>query len=163
MLLQWSNKICFPPPSAPCQPTNFTAHVDCGTNKGNFSWTEESGAGSYTVEVAGEHGHEASCSSNDTSCSVKLHCGRSYSATLVASTESCHSSKHADIHFDSGKIWGQTAHTHLTQAKGHTKHLCMKKPKYLTHLKKNDSNKIKQVQYNLRRSPKVNKNMMVHL
>ncbi|XP_044075214.1 uncharacterized protein LOC122886733 [Siniperca chuatsi] len=87
--------------TAPCQPTNLTAHVDCGTNKGNFSWAESSGAGFYTVEVTGEHGHVASCSSNDTSCAVKLHCGQSYSATLVASTESCNSSKHADIHFDS--------------------------------------------------------------
>ncbi|KAM3604918.1 uncharacterized protein V6R79_017981 [Siganus canaliculatus] len=87
--------------TAPCQPTNFTAHVDCGTNRGNFSWIETSGAGFYTVEVKGDHGHVASCSTNDTSCSVKLHCGWPYSATLVASTESCNSSKHADIHFDS--------------------------------------------------------------
>ncbi|XP_067460816.1 mucin-4-like [Thunnus thynnus] len=87
--------------TAPCQPTNFTARMDCGTNKGNFSWAESSGADFYTVEVTGEHGHVASCSSNDTSCAVKLHCGRSYSATLVASTESCNSTKHTDIQFDS--------------------------------------------------------------
>nr|XP_019957336.1 PREDICTED: fibronectin-like [Paralichthys olivaceus] len=87
--------------TAPCQPTNFSARVDCGTNNGNFSWVESIGAGFYTVEVTGEHGHVASCSSNDTSCAVKLHCGRSYSATLVASTESCNSTKHADIHFES--------------------------------------------------------------
>ncbi|KAM7379234.1 hypothetical protein PAMP_004799 [Pampus punctatissimus] len=87
--------------TAPCQPTDFTARVDCGTNKGNFSWAESSGAGSYTVEVTGKHGHVTSCSSNDTSCTVKLHCGRSYSATLMASSESCNSTKHADIQFDS--------------------------------------------------------------
>ncbi|CAJ1072098.1 unnamed protein product%2C partial [Xyrichtys novacula] len=87
--------------TAPCQPTNFSARVDCGTNKGNFSWVETAGAGFYTVEVTGAHGHVASCSSNDTSCAVKLHCGRSYSASLVASTESCNSTKHADIHFES--------------------------------------------------------------
>ncbi|XP_026005797.1 fibronectin type III domain-containing protein 7-like [Astatotilapia calliptera] len=89
--------------TAPCQPTNLTVQVDCGTNNGNFSWDESSSAGFYTVQVTGEHGHVASCSSNDTSCAVKLHCGRSYSATLVASTESCNSSKHTDISFDSGK------------------------------------------------------------
>ncbi|KAM9719839.1 uncharacterized protein fndc7rs1 [Menidia menidia] len=87
--------------TAPCPPTNLTAHVDCGTNNGNFSWAESSRAGFYTVEVTGEHGHVASCSSNDTSCAVKLHCGRSYSATLVASTDSCNSSRHTDIVFDS--------------------------------------------------------------
>ncbi|KAK5888908.1 hypothetical protein CesoFtcFv8_014958 [Champsocephalus esox] len=87
--------------TAPCQPTNLTAHVDCGTNRGNFSWSESSGAAFYTVEVAGEHGHVTSCSSNDTSCAVRLHCGREYTATLVASTNSCNSSKHADITFES--------------------------------------------------------------
>ncbi|KAK5919428.1 hypothetical protein CgunFtcFv8_023324 [Champsocephalus gunnari] len=87
--------------TAPCQPTNLTAHVDCGTNRGNFSWSESSGAAFYTVEVAGEHGHVTFCSSNDTSCAVRLHCGREYTATLVASTNSCNSSKHADITFES--------------------------------------------------------------
>ncbi|XP_019712180.1 receptor-type tyrosine-protein phosphatase beta-like [Hippocampus comes] len=87
--------------TAPCQPTNFTAHVDCGLNKGNFSWAESNGAAFYTVEVTGEHGHVASCASNDTSCAVRLHCGRPYSASLVASTESCNSTEHADIYFDS--------------------------------------------------------------
>ncbi|XP_074544742.1 uncharacterized protein LOC141804293 [Halichoeres trimaculatus] len=95
----------FSPPinisTAPCQPTNFSAHVDCGTNRGNFSWVEMAEAGFYTVEVKGQHGHVASCSTNDTSCSIKLHCGRSYSASLVASTESCNSTKHANIHFES--------------------------------------------------------------
>ncbi|XP_030016445.1 uncharacterized protein LOC115437357 [Sphaeramia orbicularis] len=87
--------------TAPCQPTNFNVRVNCGANNGNFSWNESSGATFYTVEVTGEHGHVASCSSNDTSCVVKLRCGRSYSASLVASTESCNSTKHADIHFES--------------------------------------------------------------
>ncbi|XP_049603206.1 pneumococcal serine-rich repeat protein [Syngnathus scovelli] len=87
--------------TAPCQPTNFTAHVDCGMNKGNFSWAESNGADFYTVEVIGDHGHVASCASNDTSCAVTLHCGRTYSASLVASTESCNSTEHADIYFDS--------------------------------------------------------------
>lgn len=96
-----------PRPSAPCQPSNFTARMDCRTNGANFSWAETRGASFYTVEVTGEHGHVASCSSNATSCFVRLNCGRSYSASLVASTESCNSSKHADVLFDSGKIWLQ--------------------------------------------------------
>ncbi|XP_023191873.1 uncharacterized protein LOC111608990 [Xiphophorus maculatus] len=87
--------------TAPCQPANLTVRVDCGTNNGNFSWAESSGASFYIVEITGEDGRMASCSSNDTSCAVKLDCGRSYSATLVASTESCNSTKHPDIYFDS--------------------------------------------------------------
>lgn len=92
----------FPRPSAPCPPTGFSAHVDCGTNRGNFSWEGGAGADRYTVEVTGEHGHVASCSTADTSCAVTLHCGRVYVASLVASSGSCNSSKHADIRFDSG-------------------------------------------------------------
>ncbi|XP_054602382.2 serine-rich adhesin for platelets [Nothobranchius furzeri] len=87
--------------TGPCQPTNFTALVDCGTNNGNFSWSNSSGAGFYTVQAVGDDGHIAYCSSDGNSCAVKLHCGRSYSATLVASTDSCNSTKHTDIYFKS--------------------------------------------------------------
>ncbi|XP_017277744.1 serine-rich adhesin for platelets-like [Kryptolebias marmoratus] len=87
--------------TAPCLPTNLTVQVDCGTNNGNFSWTNSSGAGFYTVQATGQDGHVASCSSSDTSCAVKLHCGLAYSATLVASTESCNSTKHTNIYFNS--------------------------------------------------------------
>lgn len=91
------------PASVPCQPTNFSARVDCGTNMAKFSWAVDARAELYVVEVTGAHGHIASCSSNDTLCAVKLHCGRSYSATLVASTANCNSSGHANINFDSGE------------------------------------------------------------
>ncbi|XP_036072425.1 uncharacterized protein LOC112147737 [Oryzias melastigma] len=95
----------FSPPinisTVPCQPSNLTVQVDCGTNNGNFSWAESSGASVYTVEVKGANGHVTSCSSNTTSCSVKLNCGYSYHATLVASTESCDTSKTTEIFFES--------------------------------------------------------------
>uniref|UniRef100_A0A8C5HBY8 Uncharacterized LOC114458429 n=2 Tax=Gouania willdenowi TaxID=441366 RepID=A0A8C5HBY8_GOUWI len=90
--------------TAPCPPSNFTARMDCGTNNGNFSWVESSeasGEGVYLVEVTGEHGLVTSCSSNHTSCAVKLLCGRSYSASLVTSTPSCNSSAHTSISFTS--------------------------------------------------------------
>ncbi|KAK0153692.1 Fibronectin type III domain-containing protein 7 [Merluccius polli] len=87
--------------TAPCQPTNLTSRVDCGTNMGNFSWSQTHGADFYTVEVNGDDGHVDSCTSNDTSCVVRLHCGRSYSASLVAAARGCNSSEHAAIHFHS--------------------------------------------------------------
>uniref|UniRef100_A0A674DRB0 Uncharacterized LOC115157442 n=1 Tax=Salmo trutta TaxID=8032 RepID=A0A674DRB0_SALTR len=87
--------------TAPCHPTHLAAQVDCGTNRGNISWFESVGASYYIAEVTGGHGHVAYCTSNDTSCVVKLHCGRTYSATLVASTDSCNSTLHATIEFDS--------------------------------------------------------------
>ncbi|KAM6948324.1 uncharacterized protein fndc7rs1 [Aplochiton taeniatus] len=87
--------------TAPCQPTNLVARVDCGTNLGNFSWDGSGGAAFYIVEVMGENGQAASCSSNDTSCAITLLCGSSYSATLVASTGTCNSTTQAYVHFDS--------------------------------------------------------------
>lgn len=53
--------------------------------------------------MTGAENPVVTCSSNDTSCSVKLHCGQKYVAKLVASSESCNSTSHASIHFDSGE------------------------------------------------------------
>nr|XP_019965387.1 PREDICTED: uncharacterized protein LOC109644441 [Paralichthys olivaceus] len=47
---------------------------------------------SYTATVTGTHGHVVSCSSNITTCSVKLDCGHQYSAFVVASSATCNSS-----------------------------------------------------------------------
>uniref|UniRef100_A0A3P9L3F5 Fibronectin type-III domain-containing protein n=1 Tax=Oryzias latipes TaxID=8090 RepID=A0A3P9L3F5_ORYLA len=95
----------FSPPieisTVPCQPSNLTVNVDCGTNNANFSWAESSGASLYTVEVKGANGHTASCSSNTTSCLVKLPCGNTYHATMVASTESCNTNKSTVMFFES--------------------------------------------------------------
>lgn len=97
------DNICFASLAVPCQPVNLRVHVDCGTNNANFTWQETTAAGFYTVEVTGAENQVKTCSSNDTSCSVKLHCGQKYVAKLVASTESCNSTIHAGIHFDSGE------------------------------------------------------------
>ena len=90
-------------PPAPCQPTGLVAHVDCGTNRASLSWAESAGASYYVAEVTGEHGHVASCVSKETSCSVRLHCGRTYNATLVAASGTCNSSLHDTIQFPTGK------------------------------------------------------------
>ncbi|KAK7945711.1 hypothetical protein WMY93_001439 [Mugilogobius chulae] len=87
--------------TAPCEPTSFTAHVDCGSNNGTFSWSEGKGASSHTVQVTGEHGHKASCTSNNMACVIKLDCGRFYSATLLASTDTCNTTKSANRVIDS--------------------------------------------------------------
>ncbi|KAK9519631.1 hypothetical protein VZT92_022346 [Zoarces viviparus] len=88
--------------TAPCPPTNLTARVECGTNLGKLTWAPSIHAISYTATVTGTHGHVVSCSSNTTTtCSVKLDCGRQYSAVVVASSESCNSSTGASVTFDS--------------------------------------------------------------
>lgn len=88
---------------APCPPTNLTVRADCGTNLGTLTWAPSIHAISYTATVTGTHGHVASCSSNTTTCSVKLDCGRQYSAVVIASTATCNSSAGASLTFDSGK------------------------------------------------------------
>lgn len=98
-----SNTQCFlTVPPAPCQPTHLAAQVECGSNQAHLSWQHVGSAMSYTAEVTGEHGHVASCSSSNSSCAVKLHCGRSYSASVVAITDSCNSTQSSLIQFDSG-------------------------------------------------------------
>lgn len=87
---------------APCPPTNLTARADCGTNLGTLNWMPSIHAISYTATLTGTHGHVVSCSSNTTSCSVKLDCGHQYSAVVIASSATCNSSTGASLTFDSG-------------------------------------------------------------
>ncbi|KAM3619311.1 uncharacterized protein V6R79_006036 [Siganus canaliculatus] len=87
--------------TAPCPPTNLTARADCGTNLGTLSWAPSDHAVSYTVTATGSHGHIVSCTSNTTTCSVKLDCGHHYSAVVIASSATCNSSAGASLMFDS--------------------------------------------------------------
>ncbi|KAL7397583.1 hypothetical protein ABVT39_024505 [Epinephelus coioides] len=87
--------------TAPCPPTNLTARADCGTNMGTLTWAPSTYAISYTATVTGTHGHVVSCSSNTTTCSVKLDCGHQYTAVVVASSATCNSSTGASLTFDS--------------------------------------------------------------
>ncbi|CAL8367710.1 unnamed protein product, partial [Boreogadus saida] len=97
--------------TAPCMPANLTARVDCGTSMGNFSWSETHGVDFYTVEVMGDDGHMDSCTSTHTSCVVRLHCGCSYTASLVVSAGGSNSSQHAAINLDSGPCMPQAVVT----------------------------------------------------
>ena len=95
--------------------------MDCGTNRTTLSWAETAGASYYVAEVTGEHGHVTYCVSNETSCLVRLHCGRTYNATLVAASGSCNSSLHDTIQFDSGKAQAiNTLFNELTPSDIHT-------------------------------------------
>ncbi|KAM9761579.1 uncharacterized protein fndc7b [Menidia menidia] len=87
--------------TAPCPPTNLTVKPECGTNLAVLTWAPSAHAVSYTTTLTGTHGHVASCSANTTSCSVKVDCGRQYSAVVVASTATCNSSASAALTFNS--------------------------------------------------------------
>uniref|UniRef100_A0A3B4UUE8 Fibronectin type-III domain-containing protein n=1 Tax=Seriola dumerili TaxID=41447 RepID=A0A3B4UUE8_SERDU len=66
-----------------------------------LSWAPSAHAISYTATVTGTHGHKVSCSSNTTTCSVKLDCGHQYSAVVIASSATCNSSAGATLTFNS--------------------------------------------------------------
>ncbi|XP_071200535.1 mucin-3B [Salvelinus alpinus] len=87
--------------TAPCPPTNLTAQANCSTNGGTITWDLSAGGVTYTATVTGTtHSLTAFCTSNATSCSVKLDCGHPYSASVVASTGTCNSTMDT-IQFDS--------------------------------------------------------------
>ncbi|XP_027882788.1 uncharacterized protein fndc7b [Xiphophorus couchianus] len=85
--------------TAPCPPSNLTVKTECGTNLATLSWAPSRYAVSYTATFTGTHGHVDSCSTNTTSCSVKVDCGRQYSAVVVASTVTCNSSRSTALTF----------------------------------------------------------------
>ncbi|KAJ8376161.1 hypothetical protein SKAU_G00067410 [Synaphobranchus kaupii] len=87
--------------TAPCPPSNLATSVDCGTRRGNITWAPGTGGETYVAEAVGSHGHRVSCSTNSTSCSVKLDCGRHYTATVISSNDICNSTMDAFIQFDS--------------------------------------------------------------
>ncbi|XP_029988577.1 fibronectin-like [Sphaeramia orbicularis] len=88
--------------TAPCPPTGLSAVADCGTNLGTLTWEASTHAISYTATVTGtNHDHVVSCTSNTTTCSVKLECGHQYSAVVVASSATCNSSVGDSLVFDS--------------------------------------------------------------
>ncbi|KAJ3599685.1 hypothetical protein NHX12_033641 [Muraenolepis orangiensis] len=88
-------------PTAPCGPTTLSATAQCGTEFGTLTWSPGAGATHHVATVTGGNGHVASCSSNGTSCSVRLECGQRYAAAVVASTSACNSSTWATVDFDS--------------------------------------------------------------
>ncbi|XP_077060714.1 uncharacterized protein fndc7b [Siphateles boraxobius] len=87
--------------TAPCPPSSLAAAASCGTNRGTISWQTGAGAQSYTANVVGNNGHTGSCTSNTTSCSVKLECGLRYTATVVSAVGFCNSTANNSIQFDS--------------------------------------------------------------
>lgn len=93
-LIYWS--------TAPCPPSSLTAAASCGTNRVTISWLNGTGAHSYTASVVGNNGPTVSCTSNTTSCSVKVECGHTYIATVVSTVGLCNSTTNNSIQFKSG-------------------------------------------------------------
>nr|XP_015211037.1 PREDICTED: uncharacterized protein LOC102685057 [Lepisosteus oculatus] len=87
--------------TAPCPPRNVGANVDCGSNKVVISWDRSEDVMSYTAIAEGSHGHKTSCTTNSTSCVVKMDCGRSYIVTVLSTSATCNSSLESNIQVES--------------------------------------------------------------
>ncbi|XP_072525550.1 uncharacterized protein [Salminus brasiliensis] len=76
--------------AGPCAPTNLTMGMQCQGNVGVASWVAAIGADSYTATATAGDGHTHTCTSNSTSCSfTDLHCGETYSVTVVTVKLGC--------------------------------------------------------------------------
>ncbi|KAM5148104.1 uncharacterized protein ACMZJ9_011772 [Mantella aurantiaca] len=77
--------------SVPCSPMHVTATMDCDVNGATAIWEPSAGAMSYMVVFSGPDGHQVSCTSTNTSCSVSgLQCGENYHVTTTAIDNTCH-------------------------------------------------------------------------
>ncbi|XP_058890780.1 uncharacterized protein LOC131740090 [Acipenser ruthenus] len=79
--------------SRPCPPTNVSTTLDCRTNIGSVSWKHELGAELFIATATENDGHTHTCNTSDSTCQfTDLHCGNTYTVTVVAVKGDCNSS-----------------------------------------------------------------------
>uniref|UniRef100_A0A8C5EQG5 Fibronectin type-III domain-containing protein n=1 Tax=Gouania willdenowi TaxID=441366 RepID=A0A8C5EQG5_GOUWI len=78
--------------TAPCDPTNVAASLDCASGVATVTWTPSAGADAYSA-IAETLGHVDSCVSTGVSCELsQLQCGEEYTVTVLAGDAKCNSS-----------------------------------------------------------------------
>ena len=81
--------------SAPCNPENVTATLQCTLGVVSVEWEASAGASIYTVLAQGAS-NAATCSSEGTACDLtELQCGEAYNITVLAGHETCNTSTDA--------------------------------------------------------------------
>ncbi|KAI4885449.1 hypothetical protein NFI96_001413 [Prochilodus magdalenae] len=76
--------------TGPCAPTNLSVDLQCQGNVAAASWLPAAGADSYVATATASDGHTHNCTSTSTSCSfTDLHCGESYSISVVTLKNGC--------------------------------------------------------------------------
>ncbi|XP_041125693.1 uncharacterized protein LOC121326478 isoform X3 [Polyodon spathula] len=79
--------------SRPCPPTNILTTLDCRTNIGSVSWKHELGAELFIATATENDGHTHTCNASQSACNfTDLHCGSTYTVTVVAVVGVCKSS-----------------------------------------------------------------------
>lgn len=77
-------------------PRNTEGHLDCVTNSAWVTWDASEGAHSYLVLAQEVGGHNSSCVSTSSPCSVPdLKCGATYTFHVTAVNQHC-LSNHSD-------------------------------------------------------------------
>lgn len=86
-----TNITFFPLVSAvPCAPQNVSASLVCLTHSVLVSWVGSPSALWYNVTLVGQDGHLHCCQTNSSTCEIPhIHCGESYSITVVPYSETC--------------------------------------------------------------------------
>ncbi|XP_058265731.1 uncharacterized protein LOC131365857 [Hemibagrus wyckioides] len=86
----------------PCVPTNVTVASTC-SNQTTVMWQASLGAQSYRVIAVGNKGHQTTCSSNSTTCSLTdLRCGQVYNVSVVANDDTCSSPQSQSVTLQTG-------------------------------------------------------------
>nr|XP_055057047.1 uncharacterized protein LOC129441425 [Misgurnus anguillicaudatus] len=71
--------------TAPCQPQNVSANVNCSSNTATVTWGSSQGAMLYSVTASSVNGQSVNCTSASTSCVLSpLTCGQQYMVTMRA-------------------------------------------------------------------------------
>ncbi|KAI5609206.1 hypothetical protein C0J50_6208 [Silurus asotus] len=81
--------------TGPCDPSNMSAQVQCGSGAVKVSWQASAGASAYTAQayLQNQTVPSDSCSSPNTTCSLThLQCGTLYYVSVFASDGTCSSS-----------------------------------------------------------------------
>ncbi|CAL8396350.1 unnamed protein product [Boreogadus saida] len=83
--------------TAPCDPENVQASLDCSSGVATVTWTAGPGSVPYYTVVASASGQpELSVQTNVTSCALdQLRCGAEYTVVVLAGDGSCNSSVYA--------------------------------------------------------------------
>lgn len=95
----------FHPSTAPCVPMNAQGRLDCVSNSAWVMWDASEGALSYVVLAQEAGGHDSSCASSSSPCSVPdLKCGAVYTFHVTAVNKYCHSNLNASFEIETGII-----------------------------------------------------------
>lgn len=87
----------------PCPPTNVAAQTSCENESALVSWSPSPVAEAYHVIAVGEDGHNRTCNTTSTNCTLsQLLCEQRYTVSVTASHENCTSQASTNVTITTG-------------------------------------------------------------